>query len=222
MLDVKQMHINKLSGDREMKTLIAAAATAAMFAGNAYADDLGIGVRLRGLAVIPAEDATVTPLGQGVEIDNAFVPEIDFTYYFNDNIAVELIAATAKHEVAAEAGPTDLGSVWLLPPTLTLQYHFTQFKDWTGVDAKPYLGAGVNYTFFLAVSDPDGLAVDYEDGFGGAIQAGVDIPMKDNWYFNIDVKKIFLSTDVSINNAAITADVDIDPLIIGAGIGIRF
>ena len=31
----------------------------------------------------------------------------------------------------------------MVPPTLTLQYHFTQFGAW-----KPYVGAGVNYTYF--------------------------------------------------------------------------
>lgn len=34
-----------------------------------------------------------------------------------------------------------VGKVWLLPPTLTFQYHFTDFGAF-----KPYVGAGVNYT----------------------------------------------------------------------------
>jgi OmpW family len=32
-----------------------------------------------------------------------------------------------------------IGKSWLLPPTLTLQYHFTDFGAF-----KPYIGAGVN------------------------------------------------------------------------------
>ena len=72
----------------------------------------------------------------------------------DNNIAAELILGTTKHDVkttgsnlTAIGGPAsaevDLGSVWLLPPTLTLQYHFYPTKT-----LKPYLGAGLNYTIF--------------------------------------------------------------------------
>ena len=44
----------------------------------------------------------------------------------------------------------------------------------------------------------------------------------DKWFVNVDVKKLFLQTDVSINSGAITADVDIDPWIVGVGIGRTF
>ncbi len=37
----------------------------------------------------------------------------------------------------------------LLPPTLTLQYHFTDFGAF-----KPYVGAGVNYTVFFSQPPP--------------------------------------------------------------------
>jgi outer membrane protein len=36
------------------------------------------------------------------------------------------------------------------------------------------------------------------------------------------VKKLFLKTDASINSGTITADVKINPWIIGAGIGKKF
>jgi outer membrane protein len=39
---------------------------------------------------------------------------------------------------------------------------------------------------------------------------------------NLDVKKLWISTDVSINNGAINADVDINPWIVGVGVGYRF
>lgn len=107
--------------------------------------------------------------------------------------------------------------MWLLPPTLLAQYHMPMQNGF-----KPYIGAGINYTFFYNVDDPPGLALDYEDGFGWALQAGVDYYLTEKWLFNFDVKKLFLSTDVSINNGAITADVDIDPWIVGVGFGYRF
>jgi outer membrane protein len=69
--------------------------------------------------------------------------------------------------------------------------------------------------------------VDYSDSWGWALQAGVEIDIADNWTFNIDVKKIDIDTDVTIRNAATsaliaTADVEIDPIVVGIGFGYRF
>lgn len=50
----------------------------------------------------------------------------------------------------------------------------------------------------------------------------MDVPVQDNWYLNLDVKKVFLDTTASFNGGAVVADVDIDPLLIGAGVGYRF
>ncbi len=89
----------------------------------------------------------------------------------------------------------------------------------------PYVGAGLNYTFFYDEDPAAGSAVtsiDYENSVGYALRAGVDYAVSDNWYVNFDVKKIFLSTDVSMNGGAITADVDLDPWLVGAGVGYRF
>ncbi len=174
-------------------------------------------VRVRGIAVVPDEGGPVSPIGGTVNIDDSFVPELDFTYFFTDNIAAELILATAEHTVAATVGPTALGEVWLLPPTLTLQYHFMPHQQ-----ISPYVGAGVNYTIFYNDNAPAGISINYEDSFGWVLQAGADLKIDDHWMLNVDVKKVFLDTDVSINGGAITAKVDIDPWIFGAGIGYRF
>ena len=111
----------------------------------------------------------------------------------------------------------DLGSVWVLPPTLTAQYHF---NNSTGI--VPYVGAGINYTFFYN-ADPGGVSsVKYDDGFGYALQSGVDYKLDEHWMLNADIKKIFLNTDASVNGGAVTADVDLDPWVIGFGFGYRF
>lgn len=41
------------------------------------------------------------------------------------------------------------------------------------------------------------------------------------WSFKIDVKKLWLSTDVKVNGGALKADVDINPWIFGVGVGYR-
>jgi outer membrane protein len=177
-------------------------------------------VRVRAIGVLPDEDASVTPIGGDVKIDNAYVPEVDISYFFTKNIAAELILATAKHEVKNDGsalGDIDLGSAWILPPTLTLQYHFSPEETFS-----PYVGAGVNYTFFYNEDSGDMASVRYDDGFGVALQAGMDYKLDEHWLLNFDAKKLWLNTDVSINSGAVSADVDLDPWIIGVGVGYRF
>lgn len=192
-------------------------------------------VRLRGIAVVPKESATIGIIGGDVDINTAIVPELDFTYFFTKNIAAELILGTTKHDVhtfasdiSAVGGSTDadvdLGSVWLLPPTLTLQYHFD-----TNSPVRPYLGAGVNYTIFYSVDAGDTVAdVSYDNSFGAAFQAGLDLDLSDKFFLNADLKYIMLKTDVDVDASnlltglSIPAKVDINPLIFGFGVGMKF
>jgi outer membrane protein len=180
-------------------------------------------VRARALGVVPQEDATITGAvtGNSIEIGNSVVPEVDFSYFVTDNVAFELIAAVTPHEVntkTSSAGALDLGDVWLLPPTLTAQYHFNNLGSW-----KPYIGAGVNYTLFFGADEGTSVTdVDYDSSFGPALQAGVDYMLDDRWSVNFDVKKVWINTDVKFNGGVIAADVDINPWIIGVGVGYRF
>lgn len=180
-------------------------------------------VRVRALGVLPQEDATITGAvtGSTISIDSSVVPEVDASYFVTDNIAFELIAAVTPHDIhtkTSSAGPLDIGDVWLLPPTLTAQYHFTQFGK-----CKPYLGAGINYTHFFSADEGASVTSEkYKDSFGPALQAGVDYMIDDHWLLNLDVKKIWINTDAKFNGGAIRADVDINPWVVGAGFGYKF
>ena len=177
-------------------------------------------IRVRGVGVIPAEKSSISPIGGTVEVTNTFVPEIDFSYFFNDNFSAELILATTKHKMRAvntAVGEVNVGSVWLLPPTLTFQYHFTQLDYF-----KPYAGVGINYTFFYHAK-PGALAnVSYDNKASLALQAGIDIPICNHVYLNLDVKKLFLKTTAAFNQETILADVKLNPWLIGGGLGFRF
>jgi outer membrane protein len=177
-------------------------------------------VRLRGIAVVPDESLSADGIpGANAEVDDAYVPELDITYFFTPNIALELILATTPHDVSGRGALSgaDIGDVWLLPPTLTLQYHVTQFGAF-----KPYVGAGVNYTIFYNADAGQFDSIDYDDAFGFALQAGFDYEVAEGWYFNVDVKKLWLETEWKINGGAIRGDVTLDPWIFGVGIGYRF
>lgn len=182
-------------------------------------------IRGRALAVVPQESAKLrlggAPIvGGDVDISNSVVPELDISYFFTKNIAVELILGVTPHKVkgAGALAGAQIGSAWLLPPTLMLQYHFTDFGAF-----KPYVGVGVNYTVFFNEKAKGGFtSFDLKDSFGFALQAGFDYMIDKNWGFNFDVKKIFLEPKVKVNNGLIAGKVKIDPWLIGAGVTYRF
>jgi len=178
--------------------------------------------RLRGIGVLPNSDGGSTTIGGTPIADDAVVPEFDITYFFTENIAMELILATSPHDVRLEGsdlGDLDLGDTMILPPTLTLQYHFSPDSEFS-----PYIGAGVNFTIPYSEDAAGGAvtALDADSSFGFALQAGADYWFGKNWGLNVDVKKLWLDLDASVNNGAITGEVNLDPWIVGVGVSYRF
>ncbi|KQO75763.1 hypothetical protein ASF29_11215 [Rhizobium sp. Leaf262] len=181
-------------------------------------------LRVRGLGVITHDSGTINGQpGTGLAYSDTVIPELDISYFFTDNIAAELILGTtfAKINTTGALGEIDVGKTWLLPPTLTLQYHFTNFGAF-----KPYVGAGVNYSLFYNQSEKAGFTnLDVKNDFGAAVQVGFDYMLTKNWGVNFDVKKIFLETKWSATHTAlgdISGTAKIDPWLIGAGVTYRF
>ncbi|UHC16948.1 OmpW family protein [Methylobacterium currus] len=182
-------------------------------------------VRLRVLGVLPDPDARLSaagvPLaGAKVGITDSVIPELDITYFFTKAIAAELILGVTRHGIhgAGALAGTRIGTTWILPPTLTLQYHF----DGLG-PLKPYLGAGVNYSVFFGEQERGGFtAFRLTNSVAPALQAGFDYMLDEHWGINVDVKKIVLDTRVKLNAGVIRGRVDIDPWIVGGGITYKF
>mgnify|MGYP003633777558 CR=1 FL=1 len=195
---------SNIAGYRPMRKLfIAALMASAAWTGvsaTAQAQDSPWMLRARVLGVLPDEAGTLKAGGAtlpgDVDISDQYVPEFDITYFFNKHIAAELILAVTPHDVKAvnvtvpgalTDATVDLGDVWLLPPTLTLQYHFTEMGQF-----KPYVGAGVNATFFFDEDQgPVADGIDYDTSVGLALQAGVDYDLDGEpggWAINADIK----------------------------------
>lgn len=214
------------------KRIATAALLAAVAAAPAHAAAGDKIVRVRGILVAPTESAgpvqPTFPTGS-VSVNNAVTPEVDFTYFVGENVSFELIAATTRHGASgtgALAGVGKLANMWVLPPTLTLQYHFAP-KD----QVSPYVGAGVNYTLFYnekatpALNTAIGATkVSTGSSFGYAVQAGIDFPMGKNMVVNVDVKYIDIDTTVKLTTGALVnrVNVSLDPVVAGVGIGWKF
>ena len=201
-----------------------------VFAGCATCDGRWI-LRFRILSVSPDESSsTIGNTGTGVAIDSDVIPEFDVTYMLTEHWGLELIAGTSKHDLSGKNGSlagADMGSVKVLPPTLTLNYHFN-----VGEKFQPYVGVGINYTTFYDYDLSNDLAsldvkhISYDSSTGLAGQVGMDINLKDGWLINFDVKYIDMSTDAKIilknGDVLDTVSVDVNPWVFGVGVGYRF
>ncbi|WP_460536733.1 OmpW/AlkL family protein [Chitinimonas naiadis] len=188
-----------------------------LMTGSAMAAQGDLLIRGRVINVAPDVSTTGTLNALAVDVDSKATPELDFTYMLTDKLGAELILGTARHTVTA--GGASLGKVSHLPPTLTLQYHFAPEAT-----VRPYLGAGLNYTRFYNVDLHAGAAaldVD-KNSFGGALQAGFDIAINKDWFVNVDVKKLYIKTDVNVRGGAGLGTLKINPVVWGAGIGTKF
>lgn len=210
---------------RIVRSLILAAGALAL-AGTASAQSLLDNFQFKvGVSLIqPDESATISAIGGTVDISSEYVPSLQVEYFFTDNISVELLCCIATHDVRAintSLGTVNLGEVSHFPPTVTAKYRWTDFGAF-----QPYVGAGVNYTTFYDDELPAGgpvTSIEYDDSFGGALQAGFDYKLDDHWAINVDVRKIWISTDVTLTaGATINADVDINPLVVTVATGYRF
>jgi len=219
--------------------LLAATLVAATFATAASAADLSTPVykapapvveaqspwmiRLRALGVMPDGGGSVTGVaGSSLSYSDSVVPELDITYFLNKNMALELILGVTPHDIYGQGSLASLGKVgdtWLLPPILTLQYHFTELGAF-----KPYVGAGVNYTVFFNTNASNVQALSLNNTFGWALQAGFDYMFDKHWGINFDVKKLFLqpSFDVTVANTTLQGQADLNPWLVAAGITYRF
>lgn len=194
------------------KKLAAAAAAALLFGAHLAARAAGEGPWLVRARAVHLQSDNGGDLG--VSINNKWLPEVDISYFFTPNIAAELVLTVPQKQDVSLSG-TRIGTLRHLPPTLTAQYHFLP----SGA-VRPYVGAGLNYTHFSSVNLPAPITID-KNSFGPALQAGVDIPVAKNVVLNLDVKKVYIRTDVSAAGAKL-GTFKIDPLLVGVGLGYRF
>lgn len=151
-----------------------------------------------------------------VEADSRWIPEVDISYFFTPNIAAELVLTTPQ-SIDIHVGGAKEGKIRALPPSLLVQYHFTQFGAF-----KPYLGAGVNYTLFSKRSNIlNGAASVDRSSIGFVAQAGFDYMIDKHWGVNVDVKYVQMNTDVHVGGVKV-GKVDLNPVTAGVGVTYRF
>lgn len=175
-------------------------------------------MRIRAVDIKPIDessDPTGTLGTDTIHVEDKWIPEVDFSYFFTKNIAAELILTYPQKHTVKLSG-NNIGSFKHLPPTLTLQYHFDPEATF-----RPYVGLGVNYTAISDVHLLNGAAKLENDSWGGALQVGFDYKIGQNSYLNFDLKKVYIQSDVKVGGAKVST-AKLDPLLVGIGWGFRF
>lgn len=214
----------------QTKLMMAAALVALAGPGAAHAQDFhpkakgDVVLNVRVTDVAPTDSDPITtlagaPTGLRAKVGDDVMPTIGLTYFLNDHIALDLTAGTTQHTVRAKGPGLDVKvkETWVLPPVITVQYHFAP-----GARISPYVGGGVNYMLFYGVNDKNGFHLKIDDGFGAALQGGVDIAMRGVWAINLDAKKVFFETDAVDSSRGLKTKVTLNPWVLSAGVGRRF
>ncbi|MFP6850020.1 MAG: OmpW family outer membrane protein [Pseudomonas sp.] len=199
-------------------------------------------VRAGAITVDPHEsssDIWVGALSQDVAgtkatLDSDTQLGLNFAYMLTSNIGIELLAATPfSHNVGVKGMPGGfsglngkLGELKHLPPTLSVVYY-----PLDGSSAfQPYVGAGINYTWFFdtklssGAEDKGFSGLDMKDSWGLAAQVGMDYMLTDNIMVNAQLRYIDIDTTgtTSYGGKKVKVDVDVDPLVYMVGIGYKF
>lgn len=173
-------------------------------------------VRARAVDLLFDNGQSKTVKTLDIKAENRWIPEVDISYFFTKNIAAELVF-TWPQNINIKSGSSKIGQIQALPPSLLIQYHFTDLGAF-----KPYVGAGVNYTHFYKTHNIlDGAANVDNDSWGLVGQIGMDYQVNKNWSINVDAKYVQMATDVHLGASNI-GKLDLNPVTLGVGVGYRF
>jgi len=206
---------------KSLVVAMAAVASLAPIASQAQsAEDNPWMLRVRAVDLLFQNGQSGLVQAANVKAKNQVIPEFDVSYFFTKNIAAELVLTWPQQvNITYGAGSANAGKISALPPSLLLQYHFTELGAF-----KPYVGAGVNYTIFGNRQNFPALGnqvqVD-QSSFGFAGQVGMDYMIDKNWGLNVDVKYITMSTNVT-GSGALAGKLTLNPWTPGVGVTYKF
>lgn len=145
-------------------------------------------------------------------------PTITAEYLFSPNWGLEVLASLPfEHDIKLNG--VNAGSAKHLPPTVSAQYHFN-----AGGSVSPFVGLGLNYTFFFSEHTTGPLAgtkLSLGSSVGPAVHGGIDFNISERWLVTVDARWMNLDSDVKVDGAKV-GTVHIDPFVYGVAVGYRF
>lgn len=179
-------------------------------------------IRVRAIGVLPNSSAKFNVPGSA-HVSDRVVPELDVSYFFSPNFAVETICCFTKHSITGRGAlkGVDVGDTWVLPATVMAQYHFTSFGAF-----RPYVGVGVNYSIYFREDSAGGVVskLKLKNSVGPAVQIGFDYMFDEHWGLNVDLKYVHMKPKIELTagGADVSGHAKINPWIVGAGVTYKF
>ena len=216
------MRRNKLSLALGLMVMIAAA--------PALAKDGDMIVRFGAAYVSPTGDFSKVQLdeppliGVGVfEADSAPGAFAGFEYVFNDLVGLDAAILYSKPDICDSYTETIDGDVvhrnfssekaWLAPVLLSAHFHFLRKET---LDL--YAGPTASYVIYGDVYQRP-----MKNDFGYGAVAGIDVPFgAGKWMFSAAVRYLKTAAETKAADLEDYLDIDMDPVIVQAGVGVRF
>jgi outer membrane protein len=215
---------------KSLVAAMAAVASLAPIAGQAQSSNENPWmVRVRAVDLLWQNGQSQPAAGTGVQNNNVraknqLIPEFDISYFFTKNIAAELVLTYPQRvNIYSNLTPGPTGTITALPPSLLLQYHFTDLGA-----LKPYVGAGINYTIFsnrsnFSVGGSNNYLTVDQNSVGVVGQVGADYMLDKNWGLNVDVKYATMSTNVNVvSSGANIGKLTLNPWMPAVGVTYKF
>ena len=216
------------------KLLSSAIALATAFTTAAAAGETGWYIQAGPANVSFSESTELTAGGGAVPGSNVAVSTenalgLGVGYFFNPNMSViGIVGSTPTSTINGEGTIAGLpvGEVTYGPSIFAANYHFNAQGKF-----QPFVGAGFSYTKVFDTEDGlvTGLTVD--DAFGGVLRVGFDYMLDEHQGIFFSANKIFIDTTITgtvaagvpgFGGAPVTANVDLNPLIMHAGYAYRW
>lgn len=162
-----------------------------------------------------------------IEAEDELGGRIGYELLFRERWGVELAAGSTRHDVSASASGVfaqsfELARIRVTPITASLLYHFNPQGK-----ADFFLGGGAAYVHYgdfelrTPFADPDdnnSFAV--ESDLTYTLQAGLDLKLNDLWGVTGNVQ--WIDTDAEFADDEDGDKLPISPVIVGAGVALRF
>lgn len=154
-------------------------------------------------------DGTVT------SISRSYALTASNLYFVTPNVAVDLLVGTApKHRIYGNG--EKIGYTRYLPPTLSVQYNFNPDGKFN-----PYVGAGVNYTYYFNEKLISNDKLNISNSFGYAATLGVDYNINKNISLGTELRYIDVNSDIEINGTKVGSG-DVNPMLYTLTLGYKF
>ncbi|MEA2491051.1 MAG: outer membrane protein [Acidobacteriota bacterium] len=163
----------------------------------------------------------------GINFDPTLGYGVAANIFFGNHLSTEFAITRVENDVTfrRRAVNSSGDGVEMMPITGTLQWHFAPTAT---ID--PYIGAGAAYVLIDDVDRPEELnnldfeSIDFDDDIGLVVNAGIGIRLGQRWGLTLDGKYVPLEASATARRTTGAQDTtfDINPIILSAGLSLRF